>query len=117
MMRQDAFFHADHVDLWELQALGAVQRHQRDGVAAELVFFVIVEIAAGQSHFVEEVAERGCLVVPGFEGGQCIDHFLNAVPSRLLFVGIIVVATQFGLDSERWSMQFMCADRPGGFTG
>ena len=61
MVRQDSFFHADHIDLWELQAFGAVQGHQRDGTATQLVLLVVVELAAGQSHFVEENAERSFL--------------------------------------------------------
>ncbi len=61
MVRQDAFLHADHVDVGEFQALGAVQGHQHHGVPLQLLFFVIVHVAVAQHDFIQEAGQRRLL--------------------------------------------------------
>ena len=48
MMRQQSFFHADQVDVRKFESLGAVQRHQGDGVAGQLRFLVRLVVAIAQ---------------------------------------------------------------------
>ena len=57
MVRQHAFFHADHVDLGELQPLGRVEGHQGHGVPLQLRFLVLVGFVARQGDLLQEAGD------------------------------------------------------------
>ena len=46
-MREQPFFHANHVHMGKLKAFGTVERHQRNGIALQLFLLLTVELLPG----------------------------------------------------------------------
>ena len=94
LVRQDAFFHADQIDVRKLQPLGRVHRHQGDGVVLQLIFFVVAAVAGSQCEVVEKASQRrlaGMLLIVG----RGVDDFLQRGGPRLAVVGVRIGSFQF----------------------
>ena len=89
-MRQQAFLHADQIDVRKFQPLGRVQGHQCDGVAIQFRFFVAGFVALAEGNFVEKYAQRRFLR-SFFKCRQRIDHFLHRGPARLQLVRLWIL--------------------------
>ena len=90
MMRQQPFFQSHEIDLRKLETLGAVQRHQGDGISGELRVFRIGVVAVGDGNLVEELGKLrflGSLLITA----QRIHHLFHRRPAGLLVVGIFSI--------------------------
>jgi hypothetical protein len=78
----------------KLQTLGAVQGHQDDGVAPQLLLFLVIQLAVAQRHLVQEIQQirpfRLLLV-----RRQRVDDLLDGIPASLLLVRVGVQTGEF----------------------
>jgi hypothetical protein len=94
LVREEAFFHPDHVHVPKFEAFGAVEGHQGHGLFFALV--VLVAVATGERGFFEEAEQRGIRGTPLVER-HGVRELLHGGPAPLGFARFGKEPSELGL--------------------